>query len=72
MKKRRSITFMVWPIVLGLVGVAVTVSAVPDMTPEQLAAELASAQQEEQEAAKLAQALFEEGRTRWAAKGVRP
>lgn len=64
MKKHRSISFMVWPIILGLVGVAVTVSTIPDMTPEQLEAELNAAQQEkqqmDQEAHTLALALFEE------------
>lgn len=48
------------------------VAAVEQMTEEQMAAEMTQALQEDRESATLAQALFEEGRGRWAAKGVRP
>ena len=71
MKKHRSISFMAWPIIIAIVAIAATVSAIPDMTPEQLEAELAAAAQEEREAATLAQALFEESRYRARAE-VRP
>lgn len=71
MRKHRSICFMMWPIILGLVGVAVTVSAIPDMTPEQLEKALAEARQQERESKTLADALFVEAHYR-ARVGAKP
>lgn len=48
------------------------VAATQQMAEEQFEKEMKLALQEDRESETLAQALFEESRGRWAAKGVRP